>query len=392
MKMNYKVSHPTKVVNCEISLPSSKSISNRLLIIKALCQQNIKIKNLSNSDDTQILKEALTSNKKKVDIIHAGTSFRFLTAFLSLQQKKEFILTGSDRIKERPIKELVEVLRKMGAKIEYLEKEGNAPLKIIGTKITGGCIQINGGISSQFITAILLIAPSLDNGVTLKITGKLVSKPYIIMTLKLMSEFGVEWSWNKNIITIKKQKYIAKDYTVEADWSCASFWLQIASLSEKCKIKLSGLQKKSIQGDKKIIEIFENFGVSSVFSNDKLILTKKKFLSRKKKFNLIENPDLYQPIKCTLYAKKIDADFSGLQTLENKETDRINAVKQEIKKLHSTKVINTYNDHRMAMSFAPMCLVFEELQINNVEVVKKSYPSFWNDLIDSGFIISPLSD
>ena len=390
--MNYKVSHPTKVVNCEISLPSSKSISNRLLIIRALCKENIKIENLSNSDDTQILAKALISNEKIIDISHAGTSFRFLTSFLCLQQKKEFILTGSDRIKERPIKELVEVLRKMGAKIEYVEQEGFAPLKILGTKITGGCMQIDGGISSQFITAILLIAPRLDYGIELEITGELVSKPYVLMTLKLMSKFGVKWSWNENIIKIRKQNYIAKNYTVESDWSCASFWLQIASLSEKCNIKLSGLQQDSIQGDRKVMDIFDCLGVSSVFSNDKLILTKQKDSFRNNKINLIENPDLYQPLKCTLYAKNIDAKFSGLQTLKNKETDRISAVKKEIEQLNSSKIIKTYNDHRMAMSFAPMCLAFEELQINNPEVVNKSYPNFWNDLINSGFIISPLSD
>jgi 3-phosphoshikimate 1-carboxyvinyltransferase len=309
--MNYKVSHPTKVVNCEISLPSSKSISNRLLIIRALCKENIKIENLSNSDDTQILAKALISNEKIIDISHAGTSFRFLTSFLCLQQNKEFILTGSDRIKERPIKELVEVLRKMGAKIEYVEQEGFAPLKILGTKITGGCIQIDGGISSQFITAILLIAPRLDYGIELEITGELVSKPYVLMTLKLMSKFGVKWSWNENIIKIRKQNYIAKNYTVESDWSCASFWLQIASLSEKCNIKLSGLQQDSIQGDRKVMDIFDCLGVLSVFSNDKLILTKQKDRFRNNKINLIENPDLYQPLKCTLYAKNIDAKFSG---------------------------------------------------------------------------------
>ena len=390
--MNYKVYHPTKIVNCEINLPPSKSISNRLLIIKSLCEENIKIKNLSDSDDTKILVKALNSKKKIINIMHAGTSFRFLTAFLSLQQNKEFILTGSDRIKERPIKVLVESLRKMGAKIEYLEKEGFAPLKILGTKITGGCIQIDGGISSQFITALLLIAPKLSNGIKLKIIGELVSKPYVLMTLKIMSEFGIKWSWNKNIISIKNQNYIAKNYTVEADWSCASFWLQIAALSKKCSICLSGLKKNSVQGDKKVIKIFKSLGVLSVFKKEKLNLTKKEAEPFPKEINLIDSPDLYQPIRCTLYAKNISSILSGTQTLKHKETDRINSVNEEIKKLKSNKVIHTYNDHRMAMSFAPLSLVFEELQINNVNVVNKSYPNFWNDLIKSGFIVSPLSD
>ena len=390
--MNYKVYHPTKIVNCEINLPPSKSISNRLLIIKSLCKESIKIKNLSESDDTQILVKALNSKKKIINIMHAGTSFRFLTAFLALQQNKEFILTGSDRIKKRPIKILVEALQKMGAKIEYLEKEGFAPLKILGTKITGGCIQIDGGISSQFITALLLIAPNLINGIKLKITGELVSKPYIVMTLKIMSVFGIKWNWNKNIISIKNQKYIAKNYTVESDWSCASFWLEIAALSKKCNIALSGLKENSIQGDKKAIKIFQSLGVLSVFKNKKLTLTKKEAEPLPKEINLIDLPDLYQPIRCTLFAKNINTTLSGTQTLKHKETDRINAVNQEIKKLKSNKVIYTYDDHRMAMSFAPLSLVFEELQINNVTVVNKSYPNFWNDLVKSGFIISPLSD
>ena len=304
--MNYKVSHPTKIINCEISLPPSKSISNRLLIIKSLCKEKIKIKNLSNSNDTQTLANALISNNKIIDINNAGTSFRFLTSFLSLQKNKEFILTGSDRIKERPIKELVVVLRKMGAKIEYIEREGFAPLKILGTKITGGYIQIDGSISSQFITAILLIAPNLDDGIELEITGEVVSKSYILMTLKLMNEFGIKWTWNDNVIKIKKQNYIAKQYTVEADWSCASFWLQIAALTEKCNIKLLGLHQESIQGDRKVIDIFKNFGVSSIFKNEKLILTKKKKQTTPLEINLIETPDLYQPIKCTLFARNIN--------------------------------------------------------------------------------------
>ena len=390
--MNYKVSHPTKMVNCEIDLPSSKSISNRLLIIKALCKENFVIENLSDSDDTKILEKALNSSQKLIDINHGGTSFRFLTAYLSSKIGEEFILTGSDRIKERPIKELVSALRKMGAKIEYLEKEGFAPLKIIGTELRGGKVEIDGGISSQFISAILLISPTLANGIELKITGNLVSKSYILTTLELMKEFGIEWTWNNDVITIKKQKYKAKNYTVESDWSSACFWFQMASLSEKCTIKLSGLQQNSLQGDKRVIDIFKSLGVSSVFENETLILTKNKQNSFSQQINLIETPDLYQTLKCTLFAKNIATEFSGIQTLKNKETDRVTATESELLKLKTTKIIETYKDHRMAMSFAPLCLKFGELQINNSEVVSKSYPNFWNDLKKGGFIISPLSD
>ena len=390
--MNYKISHPTKVVECEINLPSSKSISNRLLIIQSLCKENFTIENLSDSDDTKYLQRAFLSQENIIDIEHAGTAFRFLTSYLSIQNGQEFILTGSDRMKERPIKELVSVLQKMGAKIEYLENEGFPPLKIIGTDLEGGKIEIDGGISSQFITSILLIAPILKDGIQMKINEELVSKPYIEMTLNLMSEFGIESEWTNNIITINHQKYIPKDYTVEADWSAASFWFEMASLSESCNIKLNGLQQNSIQGDKKSIEIFNNLGVDSIFENGKLILTKNQTISPFQTYNLIETPDLYQPLRCTLFSKNIEANFSGIQTLKDKETDRIISVETELNKLNSIKIIDAHKDHRMAMSFAPLCLEFGKLQINDVEVVSKSYPDFWEDLKKAGFIISLLSE
>jgi len=386
--MNYKISHPTKVVNCEIDLPSSKSISNRLLIIKALCKEKFLIKNLSESDDTILLKNALNSKEKTINVSHAGTSFRFLTSFLSIQKGKEFILNGSDRMKERPIKELVNSLEGLGVKIEYLEKEDFPPLKIIGTEIDGGEIEIDGTISSQFISSLLLIAPNLKNGLILKIKGKLVSKPYVLMTLKLMGEFGINWTWNKDVITILKQEYVAKNYTVESDWSAATFWFQSASLSEKCKIILRGLNEESIQGDSACKKIFKDLGVDSVFKNGDLILTKNKRISPSETYNLIETPDIYQSLKCTLFTLNKDSEFTGIQTLRNKETDRIAAVENELLKLNTPKIIETYNDHRMAMSFAPLSLKFEELQISNPGVISKSYPNYWKDLKKGGFKIS----
>ena len=386
--MNYKISHPTKVVNCEIDLPSSKSISNRLLIIKALCKEKFLIKNLSESDDTILLKNALNSKEKTINVSHAGTSFRFLTSFLSIQKGKEFILNGSDRMKERPIKELVNSLQELGVKIEYLEKEDFPPLKIIGTEIDGGEIEIDGTISSQFISSLLLIAPNLKNDLILKIKGELVSKPYVLMTLKLMGEFGINWTWNKDVISILKQEYVAKNYTVESDWSAATFWFQSASLSEKCKIILRGLNEESIQGDSACKEIFKDLGVDSVFKNGNLILTKNKRISPSETYNLIETPDIYQSLKCTLFTLNKDSEFTGIQTLRNKETDRIAAVENELLKLNTPKIIETYNDHRMAMSFAPLSLKFEELQISNPGVISKSYPNYWKDLKKGGFKIS----
>lgn len=389
--MNYKVSHPTKNIFCEIDLPASKSISNRLLIISALCLNKFKIQNLSDSQDTMSLKNAIDSNNRTLDVGAAGTSFRFLTAFLSTLDGLEYILTGSERMKERPIKELVDSLRKLGAEIEYLGKENFPPLKITGKNLTGGKIQIDGSISSQFISALLLIAPNLKNGIELEIVGGIVSKPYIKMTLSLMKYFGVNYDWEDNIIYVKSQKYIAKDYKVESDWSSASFWYQIASLSENCNIKIRGLDKKSIQGDMRLIDLFNRLGVNSEFIRNNLILTKNNNLNVPKLIDLIDTPDLYQPLRCTIFGLRKSSKFIGLFTLKDKETDRVRSLEKELKKIKSSKIINTYQDHRMAMCFAPLCIVFGELQINNVEVVNKSYQKFWEDLELAGFKITPVT-
>ena len=390
--MNYKVSHPTKLVECEIDLPSSKSISNRLLIIKSLCEEDFTITNLSVSDDTKSLQKALNSTDKIIDVGAAGTSFRFLTSYLSTLVGKEFNLTGSDRMKKRPIQKLVDVLIKMGSQIEYLEKEGFPPLKILGTELKGGEIEIDAAVSSQFISSILLISPTLEKGLTINILGNIVSKPYIKMTLMLMEEFGISHSWNGNKIEIKSQKYITKNCSIETDWSASSFWFQIASLSESCKITLNGLSKSSIQGDKNVMDLYKELGVNSEFKNNALILTKNSNSSFSNKIDLLDYPDLYQPLKCSVFAKNLNTQFLGLQTLKNKETNRIDAVEKEFQNLTSSKIIETYEDHRMAMSFAPLCLKYGELQINNIEVVSKSYPNFWKDLEKGGFRITPVTD
>ena len=390
--MNYKISHPTKVVECEIDLPSSKSISNRLLLIQALCKDSFTIENLSNSDDTKSLQKALNSTEEIIDIGAAGTSFRFLTSYLATLVGKEFILTGSDRVKKRPIKYLVDALQKIGADISYLEKDGFSPLRIKGIELKGGEVSIDGGVSSQFISSLLLISPTLERELTLIISSEIVSKPYIEMTLKLMKQYGVSYTWIGNKIEIKSQIYVAKKCSIEADWSASSFWFQIASLSEKCNIKLNGLSENSIQGDKKVMDLFEELGVYSEFENNSLILTKSVNSSFPKAIDLLDNPDLYQPLKCTLFAKGVNAKFSGVETLKDKETNRIDAVEKELKKLISSKIIETYKDHRMAMSFAPLCLNYGELQINDVEVVSKSYPNFWEDLQKGGFKINLLTD
>jgi len=379
------------VVECEIDLPASKSISNRLLIIQALCKQEFVITNLSNSEDTKALQKALKTTATTIDVGAAGTSFRFLTAYLSTLVGERFILTGSNRMKERPIIELVDALLELGVEIKYLEKSGFPPLEILGTNITENTVSIDGQISSQFISALLLIAPTFKNGIKLKISGEIVSKPYIIMTLKLMKGFGISHTWQEDTIEIKPQKYSAKDYNIEADWSAASFWHEIAALSSSCTITLNGLTEDSIQGDREVMKLFENLGVQTKFKNGSIILTKKEEKDISKEINLINTPDLYQPLECTLFSKNLTTKFLGLQTLKNKETNRIKAVENELLKLDTTKEITTYKDHRMAMSFAPLCLKYDTLQINDVKVVEKSYPNFWNDLKKGGFIITPLT-
>ena len=387
--MNYKISHPTKIINCEINLPSSKSISNRLLIIRAFCDDDFDIINLSESNDTRFLKNALKSNKNEIYVGDAGTSFRFLTSFFAIQNNKNIYLNGSQRMKERPIQILVDALIKLGAKIKYTENKNFPPLKISGSKIKGGIIELDGSISSQFVSSILLIAPLLENGIELLLKGKIASKSYIEMTLKIMKIFGISYSWYNNVIRINKQQYIPTDYIIESDWSSASFWFEIAALSKSCRIKLNGLDKESLQGDQEIINIFSSFGVKSEFIDGSLFLTKSMNFNLPKNINLINTPDLYQPLKCTIFGLGKNTLLSGTKNLKYKETNRLSAVSKELKAINNDKIINTYNDHRMAMSFAPLCLRFGEIQINDIKVVNKSYPNFWNDLQIGGFKIIP---
>tara|TARA_B100001564_G_scaffold302390_1_gene270130 strand:+ start:338 stop:1522 length:1185 start_codon:yes stop_codon:yes gene_type:complete len=390
--MNYKIFHPSKEINCEIELPSSKSISNRVLIIRALCKKKFKIDNLSDSDDTNTLKINLKKTKNIIDIGASGTTFRFLTAYLACKEGVDCIITGSDRIQNRPIDNLVNTLNDLGANISYVKKNNFAPLRIRGKKINGGDASINGDISSQFISSLILIAPSLQNGLNLKIKNELVSKPYINMTLSLINYFGVEYKWKKNIISIKPQNYIEKNITIESDWSSVAFWMQIAYLSNHCEIKLKKLNENSIQGDIEVLKIFERLNIKSKFKNNVLTITKNKPTYKfPKKINLINTPDLYQSLKCSLFSQNIECKISGLNTLNKKETDRIDSVDTELQNLKTSKKIKTYNDHRMAMSFAPMSLKYGEIEILNGDVVTKSYPNFWQDMKKAGFIITPLS-
>lgn len=415
--MLYKISKPTKDLKGTIHVPFSKSESNRLLIIKALCNDSFEIKNLSDSDDTLTLHKILQSETRnpESEIVHdvgnAGTTMRFLTAYFATQPGTR-ILTGTERMKQRPIKILVDALKTLGAKIEYLEKPGFPPLKIEGTNFKGGEITIEGNESSQYISALLLIAPSLPEGLTINFSGKLTSRPYIRMTLKMMEKFGIEYLDNRDKIVFLPQKYQPVNQgmgcEVEADWSSASYWYAMAALSKDTDLKLVGLKKNSLQGDSIITDMFTLFGVKTEYLEDGVRLTKLRKKVYEFVFDFSDCPDIAQTIAVVTAALKIPCLLNGLHTLKIKETDRVLALCQEMAKVgvkinqynESLEIpmsyifhppasgISTYNDHRMAMAFAPLALMFDKIKIENPEVVTKSYPHFWDDMKAVGFEIT----
>jgi 3-phosphoshikimate 1-carboxyvinyltransferase len=408
--MNYQISITNKNITGNINLPASKSISNRALIINALSYSPYPLRNLSDSDDSKVLETALFSNSNKFDIGHAGTAMRFLTAFLA-KIVGEWEITGSERMQQRPIGILVDALNSLGAQISYKKKEGFPPLKIMGSNLTGKTLELDGSISSQYISALLLIAPTITDGLTLKLNGEITSRSYIKLTLELMAKFGIQYHWKGNEITVGEQHYFPMDFTVEADWSGASYWYQILALSESGEVLLENLQLKSLQGDANIADWFEQFGIFSTQKAEGVLLSKKENINPKKlTLDFIENPDVAQTFACLCVAKEIPFYFSGLKTLKIKETDRIAALQNELAKfganltepangelawdgkIDTTKkeqnpTIKTYHDHRMALAFAPMALANLNLQIEDPAVVTKSYPAFWEDLKSVGFKI-----
>nr|WP_319511665.1 3-phosphoshikimate 1-carboxyvinyltransferase [uncultured Draconibacterium sp.] len=408
--MIYQVTTDIKEISGTINLPASKSISNRALIINALSYSPYPIKNLSDSDDTKVLTAALFSNSNKFDIGHAGTAMRFLTAFLA-KIVGEWEITGSERMQQRPISILVDALNQLGAQIDYLGNEGCPPLKIFGSHLKGQTIELDGSVSSQYISALLLIAPTIENGLTLKLKGNITSRSYIKLTLELMAKFGIQYRWNDNEIYVPEQKYFARDFTCEADWSGASYWYQIMALVDNGEVLLENLLLDSLQGDANIAAWFEQFGVTSTQKEEGVLLAKTKNRQPEKLvLDFIENPDVAQTMACLCVAKNIPFHFSGLKTLKIKETDRIAALQSELAKFGATitepefgelawdgkldqeeqeenPIIKTYHDHRMALAFAPMALAGFTMRIDDPMVVTKSYPVFWEDLRQVGFSI-----
>ena len=389
-----------------IKISGSKSESNRVLILNSIFK-NIKISNLSDSDDTVVLKNALENLHKSIDIHHAGTAMRFLTAYLSTLDGGKFILTGSKRMKERPIGILVDALKNLGFNINYLKKKGYPPLEINGTKSEKSIIKLKSDISSQFISALILIGPTFKNGLTIELDGEIISKPYINLTLNVLKRMGIGYSFRKNIIKIDNVKEINPiKYLIESDWSSSSYFYSIVAIDKKINIKLSNFFKESFQGDSFIEKIFVKLGVKTKFLNQNEILLspiddyeRPSSLS----FNLIDNPDLAQTVAVTCLALKIQVKITGLQTLKIKETDRILALHNELSKLGAKIIFDdasieiippvnfnknieifTYDDHRMALSFAPLGLI-TPLIINDPDVVTKSFRSYWNDLLQLNF-------
>ena len=383
----------------EIQITGSKSESNRLLMLQKLFG-NIEIKNISNSQDTKLLQKALNSDEKTIDIHHAGTAMRFLTSFFAVQEGVEKILTGSERMKQRPIKPLVEALRELGADIEYLEKEEFPPLKIKGKKLEKNFVEIPADISSQFITSLILVGGKLENGLTIKLLGEITSRPYIEMTLKLLSEIsGKSIILKDKTIQIPNIKTQKTAITVESDWSSASYFYSFSALDRQ-KITLKNFNKNSLQGDSRITKIYSQFfGIDTIFNENQQEITlipKSNFsLPQFIQLNMNDCPDIAQTVCVTAAALKIPFEISGLATLKIKETDRLSALQNELKKIgceteitdNSIKSvlytkpeknisIATYSDHRMAMAFAPYLLI-QEIEIQNPEVVEKSFPDFW---------------
>lgn len=394
-----------------VSITGSKSVSNRLLILKSIYMDDIHIENLSNCEDTQILKKSLNSTSNILDIHHAGTAMRFLTSYLSVQDGKKVILTGSNRMKERPISVLVEALKKLGSEIIYLEKVGYPPIKIFGKKIFGGEIDINAKISSQYITSLMLIASTFQMGLKIYLKENITSIPYIKMTFDLLILAGIKASWKGKIIHIHPGKEKGKKYfSIESDWSSASYYYSMVTIAKKSHITLSSYKNESLQGDRNVSSIYEKyFGISTIF--DKSIITLNKRFNfippRIINLDLNKTPDLAQTIVVTSAALGIKCTLKGLETLKIKETDRLQALKNELfkfgikikitnscleitdffqKEINLKINIKTYQDHRMAMSFSPFGLLYP-IQIEDPNVVEKSYPDFWKDLKYLGFSI-----
>lgn len=407
--MNYRIIAPRRIEG-EIDLPASKSISNRVLLLNALCATPGRLSNLAQCDDTDAVLSALAQpDASEVNIGAAGTAMRFLTAYFATREGREVVIDGTERMRQRPIGVLVDALRQLGADIEYVEAEGYPPLKITGTRLHGGALTVSGSVSSQYITAILLIAPVIG-GITLTIEGEIMSRPYIDMTLALMARYGVKAEWRENVIHVPAGEYTALDFTVEADWSAASYWWAMQAIVPQSRISLKGLEPQSLQGDSRIAELMSQMGVTGNWCGRYLDLRSNGGVGCccSTFADLSGTPDIAQTLVVMLCLMGRPFRITGLRTLRIKETDRLEALRTELRKLgYVVKVegddaiswhfettaaeasphICTYHDHRMAMAFAPAAIRFPGLIVDDAQVVSKSYPLFWEHLRQAGFKI-----
>ena len=417
----YQITGP-KQLQTTVKLPASKSISNRALIIYALSGGAILPENLSDCDDTEVIIQALKKMPEVINIKAAGTAMRFMTAFLAATEHGEHVITGTERMQNRPIKVLVDALRRLGADISYEGKEGFPPLRIKGLRLEGGELDVAGDISSQYISALLMIGPMLEKGLTLKLNGEIISRPYIDLTLWMMREFGADAEWiSIDTIKVEPKPYAQHPYYIESDWSAASYWYEMVALSDdpEAEVRLEGLMDGSKQGDSSVRYIFSLLGVKTVFASrtpgkpTTVTLTKSGHRVPRLEYDFVNAPDLAQTFVCTCCALGLPFHFTGLQTLRIKETDRIKALKTEMEKLgyqlevindselkwdgksrltsHSSLLtaIDTYEDHRMALAFAPLALKMP-IFINNPQVVTKSYPHYWDDIQKAQFSVKEL--
>ena len=409
--MNLKLSTNSQftIDNSQVNITGSKSETNRLLLLKALFP-NITLANTSNSDDSEVMQKALIGHDEIVDIHHAGTAMRFLTAYFAVNEGREVVMTGSSRMQERPIKILVEALTQLGVEISYEKEVGYPPIRIKGKKVTASKVSLAANVSSQYISALLLVASKLENGLELTLEGEITSIPYIKMTLALLNDLEIKTSFEGNVIKVyPKADVPSKEMTVESDWSSASYFFSLVALSDAASITLSSYKENSLQGDSALVSIYEKMGVQTTFQNNKMTLVKQKnFKFETVNFDLNNTPDIAQTIVVTCLGLGIGCHLTGLHTLKIKETDRLEALRIELTKLGAnisvtndsltlglSDAINpnvkiaTYNDHRMAMAFAPLATKVPII-IENAEVVSKSYPDFWDDLKELNFEISEL--
>ena len=389
--MIYKISLRNKTVNCEVELPMSKSISNRLIILYNLYKHKYIIDQIADSNDSIRLNNLIKSQEKKLDVEDSGASLRFLISYFSIQVGRTVIIDGNERIRKRPILELVNALLDIGADIKFLKRYGYAPVQIIGKKLIGNEITIDLSKTSQYVSSLIMIAPKLENGLSISLRNNHFSKSYILMTLKLMTKFGLKYKWNNDKIIIKKQKIVPYDIVVEKDWSASSFWMLICSLAIDSEILLKKLTYSELQGDSIVFRIAEHFGVKMIKKGKDILMKKIKNFNELNSLDIKDFPDIFLPISILIQEHNLKTKVYGTETQKFKESDRVLSFQIGYKNMKQKKIISTFYDHRVAMSFAALAINNDFVLIENPDIVKKSYVNFWKDLKKANFKIMKLT-